>query len=156
MRRYATQANLPMHPSPHQTPHTSLAERIGLEAIGHVVDSFYDAVQLHPTLKVPFTGVQNWPHHKGAITHFWWIVLGGKPYQNHRYDPVGKHDAAGFSEALLQDWKVLFWQTIQRYVAPPLDSAWFEKVEMIGDSLLGKQKRLLKEQTELSQRQSEQ
>lgn len=95
----------------------SLAHRIGHDGIAEVVDVFYTRIQGHPTLAGPFGIVEDWPHHKAKLTHFWWVLLGGDPYLEVEYSVPMKHFLAGFTEALLVDWLELF-SDVQREVLP--------------------------------------
>ena len=86
----------------------SLAEQIGRPKVEAVVNDFYNRIQSHPTLSIPFSVVDHWDEHKQKISEFWWVALGGKPSTSYTYDPVGKHFEAGFTEDLLKAWKALF------------------------------------------------
>ncbi|HJU83140.1 MAG TPA: group III truncated hemoglobin [Holophagaceae bacterium] len=101
---------------PHADPGT-LAHRFGHAAIAAVVDVFYTRIQTHETLAGPFSVVEDWPHHKAKITHFWWVVLGGDPYRGEEYAVPFKHFRAGFTAALLVDWLALFAEA-QREILP--------------------------------------
>jgi len=69
----------------------SLAHRIGRDGIAAVVDVFYTRIQGHPSLAGPFGIVEDWPHHKEKLTHFWWVLLGGDPYMEVDYSVPMKH-----------------------------------------------------------------
>jgi len=114
----------------------ALASEIGWDCIGRVVDSFYDQVTLHPKLQRPFAAVKDWPHHKQRLTYFWWVVLGGEKFGHESYEPVPKHFAAGFNEALLADWLSLFEATVLRIVPEPLGSMWVARAKQVGAGLV--------------------
>ena len=78
-----------------------VADTLGRERVAAVVSDFYDRVRAHPTLARPFAVVHDWPEHKAHIGHFWWVTLGGKPYRSRPYHVAQKHEAAGFTPALL-------------------------------------------------------
>lgn len=113
-----------------------IAEQIGRERVADVVDVFYERVRQHPTLSEPFARVHDWPEHKAVLAHFWWVSLGGQRYLNYDYAVARKHEAAGFTPALLQDWLTLFRTTIrERLSEPELASGWIARAELIGESL---------------------
>lgn len=120
----------------------AIADLLGRKKIDLVVNDFYNRIQLHQTLAKPFSNVHDWPAHKEKITEFWWVVLGGKPKASFKYDPVGKHFAAGFTGALLADWKLLFRDVLQTHLKPDMVNKWFSRVEIIGDNLLTQDDRL--------------
>ena len=121
---------------------TSIAELLGREQIELVVSDFYNRIQIHPTLAKPFSNVHDWPTHKAKIAEFWWVVLGGKPKFSYKYDPVGKHLAAGFNAELLTDWKSLFKNVLEAHLDREMSSKWYSRVEIIGDNLLTQDQRL--------------
>jgi len=104
--------------------------------IAQVVDTFYNRVQEHPTLKVPFARVTDWPEHKDRLTYFWWIILGGERFRQEIYSPVPKHFEAKFSEPLLAEWLALFSKTILELVPEPLASTWVARAKQIGGGLV--------------------
>jgi hemoglobin len=112
-----------------------LAHQIGRDAIDQVVDDFYNQIQKHPTLSIPFSIVTHWKEHKEKIADFWWVVLGGQPQTSYKYDPVNKHFSAGFTQDLLEDWKALFFKVLAAHLTPGLTQAWQSRVELIGDNL---------------------
>lgn len=114
----------------------SLAEQIGKDRISAVVDRFYNLIQAHPNLSVPFQRVHDWPLHKERIAYFWWVSLGGQRHGDHSFAVVPKHWRAGFSEMLLADWKALFAEVVSSVLPPELAAAWMERVERIGASLV--------------------
>jgi hemoglobin len=124
---------------------TCLADLIGRDAVISVVDEFYNQIQTHPTLAAPFSAVHDWPGHKEKIGDFWWVVLGGKPQAPYKYDPVGKHFAAGFNSNLLEDWKQLFKGALDSHLDQELANKWFSRVQMIGENLLSQNERLINE-----------
>ena len=119
-----------------------IADLLGRDKVKAVINDFYDQIQVHPTLAEPFSSVHDWPTHKEKISDFWWVVLGGIPKASHKYDPVGKHFAAGFNASLLSDWKSLFKIVLQDHLNPELSEKWYSRVEMIGDNLLIQDQRL--------------
>lgn len=121
---------------------TSLAEKIGRKTVNDVVNDFYDKVQTHPTLSKPFSIVAHWDQHKEKIADFWWVVLGGRPTSSYKYDPVNKHFSAGFTQALLEDWKALFFDVLSNHLTPELAAAWQERVALIGENLLKQNEQL--------------
>jgi|GEM_PF-447080 hemoglobin len=114
----------------------SLAELIGKDRIYAVVDRFYNLIQTHPSLAVPFQRVHDWPLHKERIAYFWWVSLGGARYRDVSFAVVPKHWRAGFSEELLDDWKALFGGVVSSVLPPELADAWTERAERIGASLV--------------------
>lgn len=109
---------------------------ISQEKIAHVVDVFYERVRAHPELSVPFLVVQDWPHHKTIISHFWWLTLGGKRYMPYDYQVAPKHRAVGFTPELLQHyWLPLFEQTVSEQIEPALADIWLTQARRIGQSL---------------------
>lgn len=123
----------------------SLAQRIGHTNVFVVVDEFYDLIQHHPTLAQPFGSVENWADHKKRIAEFWWTALGGTPTESYKYNPIAKHLAAGFNHGLLQDWKALFKQVLDKHITADLALQWFDRVELIGSNLERMNDQLLKE-----------
>ena len=105
------------------------------EAIHSVIDTFYTRIQADPILEAPFRSVKNWPHHIERLTHFWWIRLGGHPYQLGMYNPVEKHFLAGFNPALLKRWLALFKKTIEEKLSPKAAALWIEISEHMGEAL---------------------
>lgn len=126
------------------TDRKPLAEIIGHEKVMSVVSEFYDLIQTHPTLAKPFSIVKHWDEHKVKIGEFWWTVLGGKPSQSFKYDPVNKHFDAGFTDELLKDWKLLFKEVLDRHLDGKLSSQWFDRVELIGSNLSIQNNRLMR------------
>ncbi len=112
-----------------------IADAIGRERVTRVVDIFYDRIQQHPTLATPFQRVHDWPAHKAILTHFWWVTLGGKRYMDYPYMVARKHEEAGFTPALLQEWLTLFRTTVQEEIPATLAAGWMERAERIGESL---------------------
>jgi hemoglobin len=111
------------------------AAAIGLDAVRGVVDDFYNRVQRHPALAVPFSIVDDWDEHKAHLTHFWWVALGGAPYRTKPYNVAVKHMEAGFTPELLIDWLALFRQVLSEHLAPEPAAQWFERAQNIGRSL---------------------
>ena len=112
-----------------------IAHILGVETVRRVVSDFYDEVQRHPTLRVPFGIVHDWGEHKQHLAHFWWVTLGGKPYRDQPYRVADKHASAGFSPALLVDWLELFRGTLIRHLPEDLASQWYARAANIGRSL---------------------
>jgi hemoglobin len=124
---------------------TSLADKIGRDAVDRVVDDFYNQIQTHPTLSKPFSIVIHWDRHKEKIADFWWVVLGGQPTSSYKYDPVNKHFTAGFTDQLLSDWKNLFFEVLSKHLTPELAQAWQARVELIGENLSKQNDRLVEQ-----------
>ena len=114
----------------------SLAQQIGHPRIVAVVEAFYDRIQTHPTLSVPFQRVQDWPLHKERIAYFWWVSLGGERDRDFTFAVAPKHHRAGFNEMLLGDWKTLFREVVCSTLPSDLAAPWLERVDSIGASLL--------------------
>ena len=112
-----------------------IAEILGRDTVAKVVSDFYDQVQRHETLAVPFTRVHDWGEHKRHLTHFWWVTLGGKPYRTQPYQVAQKHAAAGFTPELLADWLALFRATLARHLSAELAEQWHARARHIGRSL---------------------
>ncbi|MGA7802153.1 MAG: group III truncated hemoglobin [Gammaproteobacteria bacterium] len=110
-------------------------ERIGHDRVAAVVDDFYERVQAHPALAVPFLMVNDWALHKARLTHFWWVALGGRRYRPDRYDVAGKHLAVGVNDALVDDWLALFDATLRDHLPPELAHAWLERARLMGVSV---------------------
>jgi hemoglobin len=113
----------------------NVANEIGLAKVSQVVSDFYDRVQQHPQLAVPFAMVIDWPEHKAHLAHFWWVTLGGKRYREKPYSVAEKHALAGFTPALLQEWLTLFRETLATHLGPELSDEWYARAEHIGRSL---------------------
>jgi hemoglobin len=112
-----------------------IAQIIGMQKVARVVSDFYDAIQQHPTLKVPFGIVDDWSEHKAHLAHFWWVTLGGKPYRDKPYRVVDKHAEAGFTPELLTQWLELFRETLEQHLPPELAQQWYARAANIGLSL---------------------
>ena len=112
-----------------------LASQIGLDKVHAVVSDFYDRVQTHPRLAMPFAIVEDWPEHKAHLSHFWWVTLGGKRYREKPYSVAEKHALAGFTPALLQEWLALFRQTLAAHLPAEYSDEWLARAEHIGRSL---------------------
>ena len=112
-----------------------IANEIGLAKVSQVVSEFYDCVQQHPRLAVPFALVTDWPEHKAHLTHFWWVTLGGKRYREKPYSVAEKHALAGFTPTVLQEWLTLFGETLTTHLRPELADEWYARAEHIGRSL---------------------
>lgn len=110
-------------------------EEIGLGRIQAVVDDFYARIQHHPTLAAPFDIVEDWPEHKARLSHFWWVSLGGAPYRDDRYRVAEKHLPAGLTDALVDDWLVLFRQVLSEHLPEELAAYWYSRAENMGRSL---------------------
>lgn len=113
----------------------NIASEIGLERVAAVVDEFYRRVQLDPHLSQPFAVVHDWPVHKQHLTHFWWVSLGGERYADYQYQVPAKHEAAGFTPALLDIWLPLFSATLHDLLPAELALPWLQRAEKIGSSL---------------------
>ena len=113
----------------------NIASEIGLERVSAVVDEFYRRVQLDPHLSQPFAVVHDWPAHKLHLTHFWWVSLGGERYADYQYQVPAKHEAAGFTPALLDIWLPLFSATLHDLLPAELALPWLQRAEKIGTSL---------------------
>jgi hemoglobin len=127
----------------------SLAQQIGHESVFAVVNEFYDLIQHHHSLAIPFGSVEHWDEHKKKITEFWWTALGGQPTESYQYNPVAKHAAAGFNHGLLEDWKNLFKQVLSKHLTEQLAAQWFDRVTLIGSNLERINDQLLRENTPL-------
>ncbi len=103
-----------------------------------VVDDFYNRIQRDPVLQVPFQSVHDWPEHIDRITHFWWIRMGGQPYQFSEYNPVPKHYFAGFNRELLKRWLGIFNDTLKDNLTPSQAVLWLLIAETIGRTLTAK------------------
>lgn len=114
----------------------TLAEIIGKESIWTVVDDFYNRIQDHTRLAVPFSVIQDWPEHKAHIAHFWWVSMGGLRYRNDTYNVAEKHMAVGFTPDLLADWLALFESTLRERLAEDVANAWLKRARNIGKSLV--------------------
>lgn len=108
---------------------------IGHTAIAGVVDDFYERVQQHPALAVPFAVVDDWDEHKARLTHFWWVSLGGEPYAPYQYRVAEKHMAVGVTSTLVDDWLALFHTTLNDHLPESLVDPWFERARRMGDSI---------------------
>lgn len=109
--------------------------KITLAEIHAVVDRFYTQVATDDLLHVPFSTVNDWPHHIQKMTHFWWMRLGGAPYMRERYNPVEKHFRAGFNEEFLTRWLGLFRRTQEEILQPPQIGLWMGWAEQMGQML---------------------
>ena len=112
-----------------------IAQTIGREKVAEVVSDFYDEIQRHATLAVPFGIVDHWTEHKAHLAHFWWVALGGKPYRDKSYRVAEKHAEAGFTPELLIDWLALFRDTLAKHLPPDLVEQWYARAANIGRSL---------------------
>lgn len=119
----------------HRADPASLADRIGHGGVASVVDTFYTRIQHHPTLAAPFGIVEDWPHHKEKLTHFWWVVLGGDPYLEVDYSVPMKHFHAGFTEPLLVDWLELFGQVQEELLPADQAEDWHHLASGMGMNL---------------------
>lgn len=111
------------------------------------MNEFYDLIQQHHSLAIPFGSVHNWDEHKKKITEFWWTALGGPSKESFQYNPVAKHFTAGFNHALLLDWKLLFKEVLNKHLTEHLAAQWFDRVELIGSNLERINDQLLRENT---------
>lgn len=112
-----------------------IALEIGHSVVAEVVSDFYDQVARHPNLARPFAVVEDWPLHKTHLTHFWWVSLGGERYLDYQYNVPPKHEAAGFTPALLTEWLALFRSVVKAHLPEALAGRWIERAERIGLSL---------------------
>ena len=113
-----------------------IAVDIGLPNVRGVVSDFYDRVQQHPRLAVPFAIVDDWVEHKAHLAHFWWVTLGGRPYRDKPYQVAHKHALAGFTPELLVEWLALFRETLSAHLSPALAEQWYARAANIGRSLV--------------------
>ena len=101
-----------------------------------VVDLFYERVRADEALSKPFGVVEDWPHHKAIISHFWWMTLGGERYMDHKYSVAPKHRAVGFTPDLLNhNWLPLFELTMREVLPEDLSNIWMAQARRIGQSL---------------------
>ncbi len=124
-----------------QTP--PLTETVTLENvsftlldINKVINDFYSSVAKDPLLSIPFSSVQDWPHHIDNLTHFWWIKFGGPRYSNASYNPPMKHFEAGFSQEFLTRWLELFKASLDKNLDPNQVDVWFGMSQRMGKFLL--------------------
>lgn len=103
--------------------------------INQVVKNFYRQVAEHRHLKVPFSTVEDWPHHIDNLTHFWWIRFGGRPYLEVQYNPVQKHFETGYNEEFLDMWLTLFKDVLDSTLSKNQANLWFMFAEGIGNAL---------------------
>jgi hemoglobin len=91
--------------------------------IARVVDRFYDAVRLHPTLAPVFEpAVHDWPDHKATLVRFWSsIMLGSASY---RGNPMAMHRAHPIHADHFADWLAL-WETVVREELPVAEAERF-------------------------------
>ena len=87
------------------------------EAIRHLVDSFYDKVQVDTLIGPIFTEVAqvDWSHHLPKMYAFWeTIILGNNSYDGHPFRP---HLLVNQKETLTRDhferWLALFYETLR-------------------------------------------
>jgi len=129
-------SDLPIHSAPHPAgKRRTTHDEIGLARIRRVVDDFYDRIQRHPKLAVPFGIVEDWPSHKARLTHFWWLSLGGEAYAPYAYRVGAKHATVGISNELIDEWLTLFRVTLDEHLPKALADAWFQRASRMGDSL---------------------
>lgn len=100
-----------------------------------VVSEFYQKVAEDDLLKVPFSSVQDWPHHIESLTHFWWCRLGGNAYLETSYNPVEKHFQAGFNQIFLKRWLELFREILQAHLKSEQVEIWASLTERMGQAL---------------------
>lgn len=78
--------------------------------VGHLVDTFYDRIQIHPVLGPIFNDVvEDWDEHKARLTSFWCsVALGARSY---RGNPLAKHQPLPIDSDHFQQWLALWQQT---------------------------------------------
>lgn len=113
-----------------------------------VVDTFYKSVSTHPSLKVPFKSVYDWPEHIERMTQFWWIRFGGRPYMFSQYNPVLKHYYAGFNKKYLSEWLELFHQTLDIKLTTKQASMWKNLSKQMGIGLLARNEMIRAQKSE--------
>ncbi|MEJ2344490.1 MAG: group III truncated hemoglobin [Gammaproteobacteria bacterium] len=101
--------------------------RIGHHRVAVVVADFYDRVQRHPQLSQPFATVRDWAAHTAKLTHFWWVALGGRPYQGYRYDIGLTHWRVGVDDSLVEAWLAVLRATLADHLPPPLAVEWHRR-----------------------------
>lgn len=106
--------------------------------IKNVVENFYTQVAVDPVLKVPFSTVDDWPHHIDRLTHFWWTRFGGDAYMDATYNPPEKHFLAGFNQVLLSHWLELFHRTLKSTLNPAQAQLWGSVADRMGVALNAK------------------
>jgi hemoglobin len=124
-----------MKPSPDETVLAAGQVPFTHREIHQVVDTFYARVQSDPELKIPFQSVHDWPEHIERLTHFWWLLFGGKPYMWSQYNPVIKHFYAGFTRPLLGRWLELFHSVLQENLSEEQAKHWGDQAERMGQNL---------------------
>lgn len=120
----------------------ALARNLDLGGLGFtfveietVVLTFYSRVAVDSVLKVPFSSVNDWPHHIERLTHFWWMRLGGERYMDVTYNPPLKHLEAGFNRAFLTRWLDLFREVLLEKLPTEKAAAWNKTATMMGEAL---------------------
>lgn len=113
----------------------SLAAAIGHHAIHRVVEAFYQRIRTHATLAGPFAEVPDWPLHQERLVHFWWVALGGERERSFQYQVATKHFVHGFTRALLDDWILLFGQTLREQLPAPQADGWLALARRMGEGL---------------------
>lgn len=104
------------------------------EAIGRLVDAFYDKVRVDPVIGPIFNeAVHDWPEHKRLLTSFWCSVVlraqtyRGNPMQAHRPWPI---------EARHFDHWIALWKQTAAELMPEAEAATMgEFADRIGQSL---------------------
>lgn len=103
--------------------------------IQKVIDQFYERVETHRHLKIPFSSVEDWPSHKAKLAHFWWIRFGGDPYMDIEYNLIQKHYETGYNEEFLEMWLTLFKEVLTSNLNQDQAKLWQMFAEGIGNAL---------------------
>ena len=105
------------------------------EEIHRVVQAFYKKVLNHPELGLFFSHIDDFAVHEQRIVDFWWISMGGKLDDPPKIDMIGKHFPLGIKETDLQQWLVLFSETLGEQLDGPKGLLWMDKVLLIAARL---------------------
>lgn len=91
-----------------------LCQTISRDQVAAVVHEFYIRVLADRALAPHFATIKDWPRHEGYITDFWWGVMGGEVAEPRPGAMIKGHQGLTISDALMQQWLLLFGETIDQ------------------------------------------
>ena len=104
-----------------------LCELITYAQVEAIIHDFYGKLMQHPQLGHFFQGLDDFAGHEKRITDFWWMAMGGKLESSPGVDMIGKHFPLGIQQQDLEEWLVVFGETLGEHLDETTAALWMDK-----------------------------